>query len=269
MPLSRPPYFPFYVNDFCSDGLVEAMTTEEVGAYILLLCKAWLENQPGTLPCDDRVLARWSRLTDERWMACKPSVLSPFKLECDNRYHQKRMKIEHKSMMNRKKERSESGKLGAKKKWHSHRLSHEVAMQEPMAKDGLSSSSSSSSSLNTERGGNGKGETSTGIYEAYPRKVGKPDALRAIQKALVKYPADFLLQKTKEYAAARVGMNEGFTPHPATWFNRERFNDLPGTWADSAQTNGSNHPTPPQDDISRRAGETEKEREQRIWASKL
>ena len=42
-----PPYFPFYPDDFASDGKVEAMTTEEVGAYTLLLCKAWREDPPG------------------------------------------------------------------------------------------------------------------------------------------------------------------------------------------------------------------------------
>ena len=65
-----PPYFPFYPDDFACDGKVEAMTTEEVGAYTLLLCKAWREDPPGSIPDDDRVRARWTRLTPDRWTEC-------------------------------------------------------------------------------------------------------------------------------------------------------------------------------------------------------
>lgn len=77
------------------------------------------------------------------------------------------------------------------------------------------------------------------IYDAYPRKISRPDALRAIRKAMTKVdPAD-LLKKTLEYAAARQGEDDKFTPHPATWFNAERYNDKPETWKSSGPaTNG-------------------------------
>lgn len=78
-------------------------------------------------------------------------------------------------------------------------------------------------------------EAFTGIYNAYPRKVGKPAALKAIRRAMEKevkagkdmYIAlDFLLEKTEEYAIQRAGEDAKFTPHPATWFNQERYNDV-------------------------------------------
>lgn len=112
----RAPYFPFYVNDFAADAKVEAMAASEVGAYVLLLCKAWKETPPGTLPDDDKTLARWARLSDEKWMEHKQYVMAPFTLK-DGKYHQKRMKEEFRKMAARKKERSESGKKGATKKW--------------------------------------------------------------------------------------------------------------------------------------------------------
>ena len=69
------------------------------------------------------------------------------------------------------------------------------------------------------------------IYKAYPRKIAKLEALKAIQKALKSVPAQVLLDKTKEFAAA---WNESedltYCPHPATWFNGQRFNDDPSTW---------------------------------------
>lgn len=91
--------------------------------------------------------------------------------------------------------------------------------------------------------GTGKGESegeSERIYQAYPHKVGKPDALRAISRALSKTPFDDLLQKTKAFASARNG-DTSFCPNPATWFNQERYNDDPATWTPKA--NGQ-HPKP-------------------------
>lgn len=75
------------------------------------------------------------------------------------------------------------------------------------------------------------------IYNAYPRKVGRPDALRAITKALITVMPDVLLEKTKQYAAARKGEPEQYTPHPATWYNGERYNDDPTTW--KSNSNGT------------------------------
>lgn len=67
------------------------------------------------------------------------------------------------------------------------------------------------------------------IYCAFPKKVGKPDALKAIKRALLKTSFEDLLARTKAYAAARNG-DLDFCPNPATWFNQERFNDDPRTW---------------------------------------
>jgi hypothetical protein len=68
------------------------------------------------------------------------------------------------------------------------------------------------------------------IYAEYPRKVGKPKALKAIEKAVREFSDAVVLEKTKAYAAARRGEDSQFTPHPATWFNQSRFNDDPATW---------------------------------------
>ena len=68
------------------------------------------------------------------------------------------------------------------------------------------------------------------IYQAYPRKVGKPKAIAAIKKAMASRGQADLLELTKKYAKLR-GINEPqFIPHPATWFNQERYNDDPETW---------------------------------------
>lgn len=116
----KPPYFPFYAKDFAADSRVEAMTTEQVGAYILLLCKAWNEDPPGSLPKDDTVLARWARLSPERWAEVRAGVLAAFQCGSDDRWHQKRMREEYAKLVRFFRSRSKGGKKGAEVRWHSH-----------------------------------------------------------------------------------------------------------------------------------------------------
>lgn len=65
------------------------------------------------------------------------------------------------------------------------------------------------------------------IYAAYPRKVGRPEAMRAIHRAIKQFGFEHVLKRTKEFAAAweRSGKSMEFVPHPGTFFNQERFND--------------------------------------------
>jgi len=88
------------------------------------------------------------------------------------------------------------------------------------------------------------------IYRAYPLKVGKPLAILKIKKALKDPPEGFtgqewpqeLLEITKRFAKARSGEDNGFTPHPSTWFNQRRFEDDPETWRRNAPANGYTTP---------------------------
>jgi uncharacterized phage protein (TIGR02220 family) len=112
-----PPSFPMYVDDFASDGKVEAMTTEEVGAYFLLLLKAWREEPPGSIPNNDVVLARWARLTPDGWAECRSAVLAAFVLGADSRYHQKRMRLEFNIWRTNQKKRSEAARIAALSRW--------------------------------------------------------------------------------------------------------------------------------------------------------
>jgi hypothetical protein len=68
------------------------------------------------------------------------------------------------------------------------------------------------------------------IYQAYPLKVNKPAALKAITKALKDTEVDKLLAITRRFALARPP-GTPYTPHPATWFNGRCFEDDPATWA--------------------------------------
>lgn len=110
----RLPYLPLYVNDLTSDELVEAMSTEEFGAYMFLLFKAWKSDPPATIPDDDQTLARYSRLTIKRWLACRERILAPWKPCGDNRLVQKRLLQVHGEVMARINQKREAGAKGGR-----------------------------------------------------------------------------------------------------------------------------------------------------------
>jgi hypothetical protein len=76
------------------------------------------------------------------------------------------------------------------------------------------------------------------IYQEYPRKVSKPEAIAAIKKALKTISAEKLLEKVKTYASAIGWQERQFIPHPATWFNKRRWEDDPAEWV-QPPSNGS------------------------------
>ena len=67
------------------------------------------------------------------------------------------------------------------------------------------------------------------IYEAYPRKVAGPKAIKEIQRTLRKFPFAFVLERTKLYASI-CNCPPQYIPYPANFFRDERFNDDPQTW---------------------------------------
>lgn len=68
------------------------------------------------------------------------------------------------------------------------------------------------------------------IYQAYPRKVGKEDAKKAIASALKGYDHAYLLDATVAFAAAVNGADKKFIPYPATWFRGGRYDDDRAEW---------------------------------------
>lgn len=83
------------------------------------------------------------------------------------------------------------------------------------------------------------------IYQLYPRKVGKRAALAAIDKAISRIKGtmggglfesqaiEYLTERVRLYAHVVSGWprsDRAFIPHPATWFNQDRFDDDDREW---------------------------------------
>lgn len=111
--MKRTPWMPMFVDDFTASTV--DMTTDEVGAYIRLLCHLWSR---GPLPIDEAVICRIAGCKPRTWRSISSRFspcarddgtagLSQTRLEAE-RF--KRSRFEH--------ERSESGRRGAAKRWH-------------------------------------------------------------------------------------------------------------------------------------------------------
>jgi hypothetical protein len=91
------------------------------------------------------------------------------------------------------------------------------------------------------------------IYAAYPRKVAKAEAIKAINVAIkalkAKHadPAAHLLERVTAYADAVATWpadRRQFIPHPATWIRQGRYEDDPAQWRGESTKPRSWQPDP-------------------------
>jgi hypothetical protein len=63
------------------------------------------------------------------------------------------------------------------------------------------------------------------FWDAYPKKVGKGQAVKAYKSALKKTDHDTIMLGLKEYLNFIKGKDPAFIAHPSTWLNGERWGD--------------------------------------------
>lgn len=211
MAKDRPDYGDFYWDKFASDGLVEAMTTEEVGAYMLLLCKAWRETPPATLPDDDRLLRAWTRTTPERWAELKPGVLAPFTL-VNGRWAQRKLRETYDRAAQRLRSYQNRGRLGGSA---SAQLRHSSSTNYSL----------SSSSPSCQEGGAGETKPPPGFerfLSVYPDKSFPLEALGVWLDLNLEPQTEAIVKAVRQQvqAATHAKNTNGFAPqfrHPARW----------------------------------------------------
>lgn len=70
--MSERPWMPLDIDDYMADTM--HLTAAEHGAYMLLIMRYWKD---GGLPADERMIQRYSRLSDEQWAESR-DVLAAF-----------------------------------------------------------------------------------------------------------------------------------------------------------------------------------------------
>lgn len=142
-------WMPLYVRDYL--GATSRLTTEQHGAYMLLIMDYWLNGPP---PDDDAVLASIARLSLEQWSKHRPSIERLFSIH-NGEWRHRRIDREIEAARGRKKQAIERGKAGAKARWGkengaSNRASMDEAPHKQSSKDGSSPSPSPSQSSTPE-----------------------------------------------------------------------------------------------------------------------
>jgi uncharacterized protein YdaU (DUF1376 family) len=100
-------WMPFYVGDYLS--ATGRLTTEQHGAYLLLLLDYWKNGPP---PNNDAVLAQIARMSAKAWSKAKPVLLSFFE-ERDGHLIQNRVERERERVAEVVEKRSKAGKASA------------------------------------------------------------------------------------------------------------------------------------------------------------
>lgn len=88
------PFLPFDVQAYL--GSTRHLTTEQHGAYVLLLMEAW-QRPNCTLPDDDKILSAYCCMSIEQWASVKPLVMEFWQYDKRSKgWSQKRLKKERK-----------------------------------------------------------------------------------------------------------------------------------------------------------------------------
>ena len=114
----KSPSFPCYVNNLLGSGRVAAMSNAEFGAYWMLLCRAWNEDDCG-LPDDDDVLAAWSRCGSD-WPKMKAKIMKCFMIH-EGRWYNARLTKCRTDQDTYREMCSQAGKIGNARRWGGHR----------------------------------------------------------------------------------------------------------------------------------------------------
>ena len=132
--MSKRPWLPLYVNDFCADVVDKGgLRADEMGVYLAMLMLAWRRDD-AALPNDMKWLksALSSFVTDmhgHQFNRVAPMVLHRFwVLKDDNKWHQKRLEFEAEKAV----KRSANGQQSANKRWAEYKFFKEIGGNDPM-----------------------------------------------------------------------------------------------------------------------------------------
>lgn len=235
--MSNLPYMKLYWADYLAD--TSHLSATEHGGYLLLIGHYW---RTGSLPDTPEKLARVARMTSRQWRQYGPTLMAFFK---DGRH--KRIDRELQEAAAKSAVRGNA----ARKRWETEKTANPLETLGPAnANASVLHSKCNDSQISDIRyqkeeyispasGGSERGVVNLAkekakrqkltytadfesFYSAYPRKVGKKDAMKAWLVALKSATAE-------EITAGLTGYpfpdNPKYIPHPATWLNGERWAD--------------------------------------------
>ena len=226
------PFMQLYVADYLGD--TRHLTTEQHGAYLLLLMTMWRSD--GRLPNDTKKLARITGCTPSRWSKISVDVLAYFAVDGDDLVNE-RLMFELEKASEKSIKRAEAGsKGGSAKALKTHKTDVAIASElpqhssEPEPEDISEAKASSIVRRSARPTALDKPNGFARFWEAYPNKVAKPAAEKAYAKACREIddpdPPAVLLEGLERAKRCRQWV-DGYIPHPTTWLNQGRWADQP------------------------------------------
>jgi len=220
------PFMQLYVADYLGD--TRHLTTEQHGAYLLLLMTMWRAD--GHLPNDDKKLARIASCTPSRWAKIKDEVMEFFAIEGDEITNQ-RLMFELKKASEKSIKRAEAGTKGGRSKSlktnepnkaNASRLPEHSSEPEPDTTE----TNVPVVVLDGPKPRRGTADFDA-FWSAYPKKKSKDTASKAFAKAMSRIDdPDPLAVILAGIERALSGWDDvQFIPYPATWLNAAGWDD--------------------------------------------
>lgn len=222
------PYYKAYPRDFI-EGTI-GMSFELKAAYRLVLDLIYM--QGGNLPDDARYISGLLGCTMRKWNVLRDDLISIGKIEITGEFlTNKRAVIELETLAKLQEKQSERASTPRKNKGL-----QKPRLSQPEPDTDNTSSLRSDVSVKPDF----ESEFERQFWPAYPRRVGKGQALKAFRAARKQNDLETIMAGVRRYAASRQGENPEFTKHASTWLNGQCWLDE----ADSKFTAHRNEPPP-------------------------
>lgn len=236
MSKDRIPYFDFYPSDFMHG--VRGLSAQEVGVYTMMLCRIYEENGP--VEYHVMRLATYCGMRESTFVKTVEKLIELGKLELvDGMISNHRAEAEISSRAHKLKINSKAGKASAEKRQQKQRMTSTDVQQAFNHTDTDTDNTSSLRSDVTIKP-DFESEFEQQFWPAYPRRVGKGQALKAFRAARKQNDLEPIMAGVRRYASSRQGENPEFTKHASTWLNGQCWLDE----ADPKFTTHRNEPPP-------------------------
>jgi uncharacterized protein YdaU (DUF1376 family) len=218
------------------------LTTIEHGAYLLLLIAMW-RSEGTRLPGDDKMLARYARLTAGQWARIKPVIMPFFKSE-DGFITQSRLTDEANAVRQHSKKQSDKAKARHLK---DKETASAAAVPESCRNDASLSLSLSHVEEPKKEGSSTSSRRASRFDEfwaAYPHrngtKKGRASALKSYSRRVRDgVPEQAIIDGAQE-AQRHPDVVRGYARDPTTWLNAEGWTDEIGQTVHQFPSRGRN-----------------------------
>lgn len=231
--MGKQPSFQFYPGDWKRDAGVQSLSFEERGVWFEMMLLMFESAERGKLvfgsgtPMPEDAVARSLGLDRQRYVQILRKLLDYGVASKDEKtgiiFCRRMVRDAELS-----KKRAECGKLGGNPNLLNQNSSKREAKPNQNGKQNPTPSSSSSISLKKEKIKKEKNleDAAERIWQAYPKKDGKLEGIKAILKRLHEgLSEDYLLARVKAYCVCCKGKDKSYVKNAQGWFNQARYLD--------------------------------------------